>query len=139
MEYRKHGDTYVVRLSRGEEVVASIVKLCEAEQVSLAEVSAIGAVDHVELCVYDVDAKKFHTKAFAEPMEVSSFAGTVTEKAGKPYVHAHGAACNPELPARAGPGPAVRRSAPFEMLIRTLPGSVGRRFDPDIGLNLFAF
>ena len=139
MEYQKHGDTYVVRLSRGEEVVSSIVKLCEAEQVTLAEVSAIGAVDHVELCVYDVDAKKFHTKAFAEPMEVSSFAGTVTEKDGKPYVHVHGTVCNTELAARGGHVLSMVVSATFEMLIRTLPGSVGRRFDPDIGLNLFAF
>ena len=45
MQYRVFGDTYVVRLQRGEEVLACLRELCEKESISLGTVSAIGAVN----------------------------------------------------------------------------------------------
>ena len=33
MEFQKFADTYVVRLDKGEEIIASLQKLCETEQI----------------------------------------------------------------------------------------------------------
>ena len=38
MEFQKFADTYVVRLDKGEEIIASLQKLCETEQIALASV-----------------------------------------------------------------------------------------------------
>ena len=46
MEFQKFADTYVVRLDKGEEIIASLQKLCETEQIALASVTGIGAADH---------------------------------------------------------------------------------------------
>ena len=35
MEFQKFADTYVVRLDKGEEIIASLQKLCETEQIAL--------------------------------------------------------------------------------------------------------
>lgn len=45
MEFRKFEDTYVVRLDRGEEIIASLTELCAKEHISLGAVQAIGAAD----------------------------------------------------------------------------------------------
>ena len=39
MEFQKFADTYVVRLDKGEEIIASLQKLCETEQIALASVT----------------------------------------------------------------------------------------------------
>ena len=44
MEYRKFGSTYILRIDRGEEILASITTLCNAEKIRLGSVSGIGAV-----------------------------------------------------------------------------------------------
>ena len=55
MDYRKCGDTIVLCLVRGEEVLSCIRKVCAAEQVRLAEISALGAADHAVVGVYHLD------------------------------------------------------------------------------------
>ena len=36
MEYQKFADTYVVRIDKGEEIIASLQALCEKENIQLA-------------------------------------------------------------------------------------------------------
>ena len=49
MEYRRFGHKLVLRLDPEEEVVQCLTKLCEQEDISLAEVSGLGAASEVEL------------------------------------------------------------------------------------------
>ena len=42
MEYRVFGKTVVARIDRGEEILASITTLCNAEKIRLGSVSGIG-------------------------------------------------------------------------------------------------
>lgn len=48
MEYRKFGDTYVLRLSPDEEILACLTRLAEEEHIALAEVSGIGALKEAD-------------------------------------------------------------------------------------------
>lgn len=139
MEYRKFGDTYVVRMDRGEDILQSLTGLCRREDIRLAQVDALGAVDHAEVCVYDVPTQTFFRKTFDEPMEISSLCGTVTRRDGEVYLHLHVTVCDRELRAHGGHASALRVSATCEMTVRTLPGEVGRRADPSVGLNVFDF
>ena len=43
MEYRKFGDTIVLRLEVGEEIAESLAALCEKEKLELCQVSGLGA------------------------------------------------------------------------------------------------
>ena len=64
MEYRKFGDSYVVRMDRGEEILTRLTELCDRENIRLAQVQALGAVDHVIVSVYDVPTRSFFKKEF---------------------------------------------------------------------------
>ena len=126
MEYRKFGDTYVVRMDRGEEILATLTALCEKENIRLAQVDALGAVDHVVVGVYDVPTKTYYKTEFNEPMEISNLCGTVSRKDGQVYLHLHVTVCGKDMIA-------------CEMVVRTISGDVDRRLDENIGLNLFKF
>ena len=139
MEYRKFGDTYVVRIDRGEEILASLMALCRKEDIRLAQVDALGAVDHAIVSVYDVPTKTFFRKEFNEAMEISNLCGTVSRKDGEVYIHLHATLCDTNLAAHGGHANELRISATCEMVVRTIPGEVGRQLDENIGLNLFKF
>ena len=51
MEYRKFDNSYVVRLNKGEEVIASLKELCNNENIKLAEITGLGASNLVEIGV----------------------------------------------------------------------------------------
>lgn len=139
MEFRRFNDAYVVRMDRGEEVMETLTALCEQEGIRLASVEAIGAVDRAVVGLYDVGEKVYHKKEFTEPMELTSLLGTVTEKDGKPYLHLHATFCDANMQAHGGHVNALHISATCEMVLRLLPGQVGRRLDEVTGLNLFDF
>ena len=139
MEYRKFGDTYIVRIDRGEEILASLTALSEKENILLAQVDGLGAVDHAAVCVYDVPTQTFYKKEFNEPMEISNLCGTVSRKDGRAYLHLHVTVCDKELNAHGGHANELRVSATCEIAVRTIPGEVGRKHDENIGLNLFLF
>lgn len=139
MEYRKFGDTYIVRMDRGEEILSTLTALCRQEDIRLASVEALGAVDHAVLSVYDVPTKTFYKKEFNEAMEISNLCGTVSRKDGQVYLHLHGTVCDTGLNAHGGHVNELTVSATCEMVVRTLPGEVGRRLNPEIGLNMFDF
>ncbi len=139
MEFRRFNDAYVVRMDRGEEVMETLTALCEQEGIRLASVEAIGAVDRAVVGLYDVGEKVYHKKEFTEPMELTSLLGTVTEKDGKPYLHLHATFCDANMQAHGGHVNALHISATCEMVLRLLPGQVGRQLDEVTGLNLFDF
>lgn len=139
MEYRRFGETYVVRLDPGEEILTQIAALAEKEQIRLAEVSGLGALKELCVCVFDVAEKVFYDNSYAEALELLSLSGTITEKDGTPYLHIHAAAGDRTGRAVGGHLKRAVVSATAEIVVRVLEGSVGRRFDEAIGLNLFDF
>ena len=139
MEYRHFGDSYIVRMDRGEEILSALKTFCEKEDIRLAQVDALGAVDRAVVSVYDVPTKTFFKKEFNEPMEISSLCGTVSRKEGEVYLHLHVTVCDKDLLAHGGHANELRVSATCEMVVRTIPGEVGRMLNEDISLNMFKF
>ena len=139
MDYRKFGDTYFVRIDRGEEIISSLAALCKEENILLATVEALGAVDHAVVSVYDVPTKTFYKKEFNEAMEISNLCGTVTGKNGEVYTHLHATVCDKNLVAHGGHANELRVAATCEMVVRTVAGEVDRKLDEEIGLNVFVF
>ena len=45
MEYRKFGNTLVVRIDKGEEILESVKVLAEKENIKLASIQALGAIN----------------------------------------------------------------------------------------------
>jgi len=140
MEYRHFGDTCVVRLDKGEEILSSLQALCEKEDIALASVEGIGAADHAVIGLYDVGQREYHKTELDGPMEITSLLGSVTRKDGKVYLHLHINLCNLKMEIIGGHLNECRIGATGEIIVRTIPGTVERRLDEKVtGLNLFKF
>lgn len=139
MDYRKFGGTYVMRLDPGDEIVEKILWLAAVEQIKLASVTGLGAVDNVTLGIYSPDTKQFKANMFRADFEIVSLTGNITTQRGRPYAHLHMAVS--DLAARCYGGHLNRAvvSASAEIIIQTIPGEIDRRPDAGIGLNLMHF
>ena len=141
MEYRKFAQGYVLRLDPGEEIVEKLTELVEHENVQLGSVTALGAVNDVNIGIYSLAEKKFMGRHLQGEYEVSALVGNVTRQDGKPYLHLHITVGNPAAgEAWAGHLKSAVVSATAEIFLQVWDGSVGRRFDSEVtGLNLLDF
>ena len=139
MEYRKFNDTICLRVDPGEEVLECLAKVADAEHITLAEVSGLGAVNQIVVGVYYTEEKQYHSNEFSGYYEITSLTGTITEQDGHPYLHIHMSAGDKEGHVIGGHLNRAVVSATAEIVIRILDGHVGRRHDDAIGLNLFEF
>lgn len=139
MEYRKFGQTIVVRLDRGEEILTQVQVLAEAESIQLATVEALGAVNDFTIGVFHTQDKQYQANAFHGDHEIVSLTGTINTMDGHFYAHLHMSAGNAQGQVFGGHLNRAVVSATCEMVIRCIDGQVDRAFDPEIGLNLFRF
>lgn len=140
MEYRKFSQGYVLRLDPGEEIVASLTRLVEQEQVQLGSVTAIGAANDVTIGIFSTREKQYHARRYQGDYEISALVGNVTRKEGEPYLHLHITIGNPVTgEVHAGHLTSATISATLELFLQVWDGQVGREFSDQVGLNLFRF
>lgn len=137
MKYKKVDSTYVVRLEVGEEILTSLTSLCEKENIKIAEISAIGAVDRATMGLYNISEHQYHQKTFEEPMELVSLLGNVSRKDGKPYIHLHAVVATEDCKTFGGHLNEAVISVTCEMFVKTFDGEINRRVCEKTGLNIF--
>lgn len=140
MTYQVFGDTIAVRIDRGEEVLAQLKRVCEAERIAAGSLSGIGATDHAVVGLYEVSTREYKKTTLEGEMEIVSLLGNVSQKNGEVYLHLHAAFANEQTLVSGGHLNECRVSATCELMIRRLDGVIGRRLDEaGTGLNLFDF
>ena len=139
MDYRRFGDTVIARLDKGEEIHEQLRLIALKENIRLASVSALGAVDDATLGVFVVSEKRYHADRFTGDMEIVSLTGTVNTMDGEYYAHLHMGVST--VGGRMFGGHLTRAvvSITCEMVIRIIEGTVDRKHHPDPGVNLFDF
>ncbi len=139
MDYRRFGDTIIIRMDPGEEILETMQAVAEKEKVLLAEVSALGAVNDFTVGVFKTDEKKYYANHFQGHFEIVSLTGTITTMEGAYYAHLHMSAGNEKGEVFGGHLNRAIISATCEMVLRLIDGQVDRHFDQGIGLNLMHF
>ena len=130
----------MLRLDPGEEIVASLTRLVEQEQVQLGSVTAIGAANDVTIGILSTQEKRYHARRYQGDYEISALVGNVTRKEGEPYLHLHITIGNPVTgEVHAGHLTSATISATLELFLQVWDGQVGRKFSDQVGLNLFRF
>jgi len=139
MEYRVFGETIVLRLEKGEEIIESIKKLCEKENIKAGSISGLGATNQVIVGLFKVDEKKYYSNTFEEDFEITNLTGNISRMNGEVYLHIHGTFANVEGKCIGGHLNKAIISATSEIIIHKINGEVGRKFSEEIGLNLIKF
>lgn len=139
MEYQKFENVVLLRLDRGEEIVSSIHRVCEAEGIMLGSITGLGAVDRAVVGLYKVAEQQYYPSTLTGEMEITGLTGNVTQKDGKVYLHIHASFADETGAVRGGHLTEAVVSATSELVIRAIPGTVGRELDESIGLNVLKF
>ena len=139
MEYRKFGDTYIVRLDRDEEVLAQLKVFAEQEGVKLASITGLGAVKDFTVGVFDPNAKVYQSNRFQGVYEIVSLVGTINTMDDAFYCHVHMCAADQQGRAFGGHLNEAVISATCELTVTCLPGRTDRVFSDEVGLNLISF
>ena len=139
MEYRKFGQTYIVRMDPGEEILEQVKALSLQENIHLASVQALGAVNDFTVGVFKTDEKKYYANSFHGSYEIVSLTGTINTMDGEFYCHLHMSAGDDKGHVFGGHLNRAVVSATCEMVVTEIDGSVDRAFSPEVGLNLFKF
>lgn len=139
MQYKRFGNTYMLRIDVGEEIMASLKAMCAQEGIRLARVSAIGAAEGGAIGVYDLAEQRYHREDLEGFMEIASLAGSVTEMNGEPYIHLHATLADQQNVVHGGHVIELRVGATCEMFVDTLEGTVTREKSEELGINLWTF
>ena len=139
MEYTRYENAYVIRLDKGEELTRCLTDFCEKERISYGTVSGIGACNHVLIGLYDMEEQLFHEKEFNEAMEIIHVTGNISHTHDGPYLHLHVTLARQDLSMIGGHLKECTISATCELHLQAYPLKIGRKPDPETGLNIYRF
>lgn len=139
MDYRRFANSVYLRIDRGEEILGQLKAVCEAEHITLAAVSALGATNDFTVGVFDTETKQYASNHFTGAHEIVSLVGTITTMDGAFYAHLHMSAADAQGRVFGGHLNRAVVSATCEMVLSLSDGTVERQHDPAVGLNLFRF
>ncbi|MBO4893520.1 MAG: DNA-binding protein [Clostridia bacterium] len=137
MFYKKCGDTYVVRLEIGEEILESITELCKEENIRAAEITGIGAAAKAVVGIYNVDEKQYYKTEIDGPLEIVSLLGNASRKDGEPYLHLHASFSGESCNCVGGHLNSAVIGVTAEIFLRVIDGEIERTVHPVTGLNVF--
>lgn len=139
MEYRRFKNKIVARIDKEEEILEKIKEIALKENIKLASISALGAINDFTVGVFKVDEKKYYSNVFKGIFEIVSLTGTISAMNNEVYTHIHMSAGNENGEVFGGHLNRAMVSATCEMVIDVIDGEVDRYFDEEVGLNLFKF
>ncbi len=139
MQYRQAGKKWFIRIDRGEEVLEVLASFCREQGITLGSISGIGAAGEIKLGLFETASKTYKSTELAGDFEITALAGNVTTKEGEVYLHVHATVSDKECRAFGGHLNRALISGTCEVVIDQAQGSIERRFDDDVGLNLMKF
>jgi len=136
MKSRKTGNTYAIKLEKGEKILDSLRNFCAENKVDCGYFCGIGSAEQAELGFYIENKKKYNFELFRQPLEIISLKGNITTMNSEVYVHCHAVFSNANMEAIAGHLKDAIVSATCEIFLVKLDGEIERKYDDNIGLNL---
>ncbi len=139
MDHRRFGKHILLRLDPGEEILTQLRELAEREDLRLAAVQGLGAVNDFTVGVFHTDSKVYDSRRFQGPYEIVSLTGTVDRMDRAFYAHLHLSAAGEDNAVVGGHLNRAQISATAELVLTELGGEIDREKDPEMGLNLWRF
>lgn len=139
MEYKRFGNTLVLRLDKNDEITSAVLTVAKQENIKLASVSGIGATDNVTVGVFDVEKKAYDKFTFTGNHEITSLVGNINTMNGESYCHLHITLAGPDGIVKGGHLLSAVVSLTSEIFFSITDGIVDRKRNENLGINTFYF
>ena len=142
MEYIKAGETYYVRMDKGDEIVSSLLDMCKKEGIKSAIFSGIGGCGAAEIQTFDPESSSYETRELSGMLELVSINGSVAKDEDGNYCqHTHAMFAFKEDGVHAVAGGHLKSAAVLitaEIELRPVTGgSIRRKIDPKTGIGFW--
>lgn len=144
MDYRKYGETYYIRMDRGDEIISGILKICKEEHIKSATFSGIGGCSEAQIQTFIPEARTFEQQTIGGMLELISLTGNLVSGDQEELCHhTHAVLSYMEgnrhrLAAGHIKSLTVLYTAEIE-LRPVMGGIINRRFDPETGTGFWNF
>jgi len=144
MEYKKIGNSYYIRIDRGDEIINSLLELCHKESIPSAVYTGIGGCQDAELQTFIPETGNFETKKIEGMLELISINGNIiSDENGELFHHTHALFSFKENGQHGIAGghlksTTVRYTAEIE-LRPTVGGKIMRKYDSESGTGFWDF
>jgi len=139
MIFKKFGNKYILRIDRGEEVVATLKTFCTDQNITLGAVTAIGAANRATIGLFNTETKQYQSMELTGDFEITSVAGNISTMNGEVYLHLHATLSDAQYHTFGGHLNAAFISGTCELIIDVMDGACDREFSSTVGLNLLKF
>jgi hypothetical protein len=136
MMVKKFGSKYIVRIDKGEEIVACLKKICTDNKIRLGSVSGIGAVGRAQIGLFETSSKQYHSTDLESAFEITSLNGNISTMNGEVYLHLHINLSDAAYHTFGGHFQSAVVSGTCEIIIDAIDGECERIFNEDVGLNI---
>lgn len=129
-----------VRMEEGRDFFEGVREIVEKYQLTSGVIiHALGQFRDVELGFYDRDERKFRTKSFDGPFEITNLSGNIGFLEGEVVTHVHVVLGDKHFGAISGHLNKATVTSTLEMFILSVPVRFIRRLDEETGLKLLHF
>lgn len=139
-KYKQANNQYVLSIDNHQEIMAALAAFCREKKIIAGDITGIGAISEATFRFLDPATKQYVDKTFEEQMEITSVTGNISQKDGDVYLHVHLTCSRRDYTCVGGHLLKARVNGACELLVTDFgPVSLGRKFDPETGLNLYDF
>lgn len=128
--------TYVVVADAGDEAVGTLSAFATDQDLSAAQVTAVGAFARATVGWFDLDRQDYRRIEVDQQCEVLSLVGDVALSDGDPTVHAHVVLGLSDGTVRGGHLLAATVRPTLEVVLREAPAQLHKTMRPEFGLAL---
>lgn len=144
MEYRKYGDTFYIRMDRGDEIIEKILMVCKEEGIHSCTFNGIGGCGKAEIQTFIPETGTFEMRRLEGMLELVSLNGNViTDDNGDYYHHTHAVFAykvGEDHRVAAGHMKSIMVSYTAEIELRpVVDGEIKRKYDPETGTGFWSF
>jgi len=126
----------IYALKAGASLPDDVIRIAAKERIKTASVEAIGGVNKLKLAYFNHETKKYEEHEFDEFLEVTGLLGNITQKDGKPFLHAHCTFGRKDTSVVGGHLISATVFPLLEVVITKTQNRATRRFDEKTGLNV---
>lgn len=136
VNYTQDGSSYIVRIDRGEDVMAKLAEFARETDIGSATITGIGAASEVELGIYSAEISAYKHYTYKGDLEIISLTGNITKKDGAYHVHLHSVVSDGKSVTVGGHVERCIIVGTSELRVQMLEKTYSRKLDEETGLHI---
>jgi uncharacterized protein len=137
MKYSFDGFNYLIRLDKGERLVASLEQFVKETKLEGAWLSGLGAALEATLGFYELDKKEYRWQQFDGLREVVSLSGNLAfDENNRLVIHLHGVLGDDQFQTVGGHVKDLVAGGTLELFVHRAYQPTKRKSDEDLGLQV---